>query len=93
MGAPLTVGYGKGENYLGSDALALAPLTQQIAYLEEGKSQKRPVLVWCAAAVLGLVLAAVVLRLDDGGVVRTGVSWVSETLADVMRTVRLWVKQ
>jgi glutamine---fructose-6-phosphate transaminase (isomerizing) len=36
MGAPLTVGYGEGENYLGSDALALAPLTQQIAYLEEG---------------------------------------------------------
>jgi glutamine---fructose-6-phosphate transaminase (isomerizing) len=36
MGAPLTVGYGKGENYLGSDALALAPLTQRIAYLDEG---------------------------------------------------------
>jgi len=36
MGAPLTVGYGQGENYLGSDALALAPLTQRIAYLDEG---------------------------------------------------------
>ncbi|MES2146258.1 MAG: glutamine--fructose-6-phosphate transaminase (isomerizing) [Pseudomonadota bacterium] len=36
MGAPLTVGYGQGENFLGSDALALAPWTQQIAYLEEG---------------------------------------------------------
>jgi glucosamine--fructose-6-phosphate aminotransferase (isomerizing) len=36
MGAPLTVGYGNGENYLGSDALALAPWTQRIAYLEEG---------------------------------------------------------
>ena len=36
MGAPLTVGYGDGENYLGSDALALAPLTQRIAYLDEG---------------------------------------------------------
>ncbi|MGH6728862.1 MAG: glutamine--fructose-6-phosphate transaminase (isomerizing), partial [Sphingomicrobium sp.] len=36
MGAPLTVGYGDGENYLGSDALALAPWTQRIAYLEEG---------------------------------------------------------
>ena len=35
-GAPLTVGYGDGENYLGSDALALAPWTQRIAYLEEG---------------------------------------------------------
>jgi glucosamine--fructose-6-phosphate aminotransferase (isomerizing) len=36
MGAPLTVGYGDGETYLGSDALALAPLTQKIAYLNEG---------------------------------------------------------
>ncbi len=36
IGAPLTVGYGEGENYLGSDAHALAPLTQRIAYLDEG---------------------------------------------------------
>jgi glucosamine--fructose-6-phosphate aminotransferase (isomerizing) len=36
MGAPLTVGYGEGENYLGSDAIALAPWTKRIAYLEEG---------------------------------------------------------
>jgi glutamine---fructose-6-phosphate transaminase (isomerizing) len=36
LGAPLTVGYGEGENYLGSDALALAGITQRIAYLEEG---------------------------------------------------------
>ena len=36
LGAPLTVGYGEGENYIGSDAHALAPLTQRIAYLEEG---------------------------------------------------------
>lgn len=36
LGAPLTVGYGEGENYLGSDAHALASLTQRIAYLEEG---------------------------------------------------------
>src|SRR5918998_1554000 len=38
QGAPLTVGYGngEGENYLGSDAIALAALTQKIAYLNEG---------------------------------------------------------
>ncbi len=36
LGSPLVVGYGDGEVYLGSDALALAPLTQKIAYLEEG---------------------------------------------------------
>jgi glucosamine--fructose-6-phosphate aminotransferase (isomerizing) len=35
-GSPLAFGYGDGEMYLGSDALALAPLTQQICYLEEG---------------------------------------------------------
>lgn len=35
-GSPLVVGYGSDEMYLGSDALALAPLTQQISYLEEG---------------------------------------------------------
>lgn len=35
-GSPLAVGYGDGEMYLGSDALALAPITQRITYLEEG---------------------------------------------------------
>mgnify|MGYP003365308090 CR=1 FL=1 len=35
-GAPLAVGFGEGAMYLGSDALALAPLTQRIAYLEDG---------------------------------------------------------
>ena len=36
LGSPLVVGYGDGETFLGSDALALAPLTQRITYLEEG---------------------------------------------------------
>ncbi|KQT31881.1 glucosamine--fructose-6-phosphate aminotransferase [Sphingomonas sp. Leaf412] len=36
LGSPLVVGYGEDELYLGSDALALAPLTQRISYLEEG---------------------------------------------------------
>ncbi|MFG6559962.1 glutamine--fructose-6-phosphate transaminase (isomerizing) [Sulfitobacter sp. 1A15299] len=35
-GSPLAIGYGEGEMYVGSDAIALAPLTHQIAYLEEG---------------------------------------------------------
>ena len=35
-GSPLAIGYGDGEMYFGSDALALAPLTQRICYLEEG---------------------------------------------------------
>ena len=36
QGAPLAVGYGEGEMYLGSDALALAPFTDSITYLEDG---------------------------------------------------------
>src|SRR6202165_2640276 len=35
-GSPLAVGYGRGEMYLGSDAIALAPLTDMISYLEDG---------------------------------------------------------
>lgn len=35
-GAPLAVGFGDGEMFLGSDSLALAPLTRRIAYLDDG---------------------------------------------------------
>ncbi len=35
-GSPLAVGYGETETYLGSDAFALAPFTNRVAYLEEG---------------------------------------------------------
>jgi glucosamine--fructose-6-phosphate aminotransferase (isomerizing) len=35
-GAPLAIGYGQGEMYLGSDAFALAPFTDAISYLEDG---------------------------------------------------------
>lgn len=35
-GSPLAVGYGKGETYLGSDAIALAPFADGISYLEDG---------------------------------------------------------
>ena len=35
-GSPLAVGHGEGEMYLGSDAIALAPMTDRITYLEEG---------------------------------------------------------
>jgi glutamine---fructose-6-phosphate transaminase (isomerizing) len=35
-GSPLAVGYGDGEMYLGSDAIALAPFTSTISYLEDG---------------------------------------------------------
>ncbi|MEO0653920.1 MAG: glutamine--fructose-6-phosphate transaminase (isomerizing) [Pseudomonadota bacterium] len=35
-GSPLAIGHGEGEMYLGSDAIALAGLTDRITYLEEG---------------------------------------------------------
>jgi glucosamine--fructose-6-phosphate aminotransferase (isomerizing) len=35
-GSPLAVGYGDGEMYLGSDAIALAPFTNSVSYLEDG---------------------------------------------------------
>src|SRR5215475_8621008 len=37
-GSPLAIGYGNGEMYLGSDAIALAPFTDTISYLEDGDS-------------------------------------------------------
>jgi glucosamine--fructose-6-phosphate aminotransferase (isomerizing) len=35
-GPPLAVGYGDGEMYLGSDAIALAPFTDAVSYLDDG---------------------------------------------------------
>jgi len=35
-GSPLAIGYGDGEMYLGSDAIALAPFTDSISYLDDG---------------------------------------------------------
>ena len=37
-GSPLAIGYGDGEMYLGSDAIALAPFTDTISYLDDGDS-------------------------------------------------------
>ncbi|MGI9403755.1 MAG: isomerizing glutamine--fructose-6-phosphate transaminase, partial [Hyphomicrobium sp.] len=36
QGSPLAIGHGTGEMYLGSDAIALAPFTDAITYLEDG---------------------------------------------------------
>ena len=70
-GSPLVVGYGDGEMYLGSDAIALAPLTQRIAYLDEGD--------WCVLTRDG----ARVMDADDRPVERpVVVSGVSGNLID-----------
>jgi glucosamine--fructose-6-phosphate aminotransferase (isomerizing) len=47
-GSPLAIGYGDGEMYVGSDALALAPLTRRIVYLEEGD--------WAAVSAAGATI-------------------------------------
>jgi len=54
-GSPLAIGYGKGEMFLGSDAIALGPFTDLISYLEEGD--------WAV-----LTRAGVEIR-DEGGVI------------------------
>ncbi|MGD9638517.1 MAG: glutamine--fructose-6-phosphate transaminase (isomerizing) [Alphaproteobacteria bacterium] len=36
QGSPLAIGYGEGEMFIGSDALALAPMTNKISYLDDG---------------------------------------------------------
>jgi glutamine---fructose-6-phosphate transaminase (isomerizing) len=36
QGSPLAIGHGEGEMFVGSDAIALAPMTNRITYLEEG---------------------------------------------------------
>ena len=38
LGSPLAIGYGDGEMFLGSDAIALAPFTSTVCYLEDGDS-------------------------------------------------------
>lgn len=37
-GSPLAIGHGDGEMFVGSDAIALSPMTSEITYLEEGDS-------------------------------------------------------
>jgi glucosamine--fructose-6-phosphate aminotransferase (isomerizing) len=66
QGAPLAVGFGEGEMFLGSDALALAPLTRRIAYLEEGD--------WVAITEAGARFFDTEGRAVDRPVVQTAVS-------------------
>jgi len=36
LGSPLAIGHGEGENFIGSDAIALSPFTNSITYLQDG---------------------------------------------------------
>ncbi|OPY94609.1 glutamine--fructose-6-phosphate aminotransferase [Bradyrhizobium sacchari] len=70
-GSPLAIGHGNGEVYLGSDAIALAPLTDTITYLEDGD--------WTV-----LTRTACVIYSADGSIVQreTSKSGVSSLLVD-----------
>ncbi len=66
QGPPLAVGYGDGEMYLGSDALALAPLTRQITYLEDGD--------WAVITRTGVTIRDTAGRIVDRPVRQTALS-------------------
>lgn len=70
-GSPLAIGYGDGEMYLGSDAIALAPFTETISYLEDGD--------WVV-----LTRSSAVIRSESNGIVKREVlkSGASSLLVD-----------
>lgn len=73
-GSPLAVGYGAGEMFVGSDAIALAPLTDRISYLAEGDRAvitRDTVEIWDAAGALAN-RAVKTVRLDAGQVDKAG---------------------
>ena len=65
-GSPLAVGYGEGEMYFGSDALALAPLTRHLSYLEEGD--------WALATRDGVEILTIDGTLVERNIIETKVS-------------------
>ncbi len=66
QGSPLAIGYGNGEMFVGSDALALAPMTRRICYLEDGD--------WATVTLDGVLVRDRDGRLVDRPVRRTAVS-------------------
>jgi glucosamine--fructose-6-phosphate aminotransferase (isomerizing) len=68
QGPPLAIGFGQGEMYLGSDAIALAPFTDTITYLEDGD--------WCVLTRAG----AEVFTIDGHKVDRQRIKSVASSL-------------
>jgi glucosamine--fructose-6-phosphate aminotransferase (isomerizing) len=72
-GSPLVVGWGEGEMFLGSDALAVGPFTNRITYLEEGDYvaiDRAGATIWDAGGALAnrpvVVVAAAAALVDKG---------------------------
>ena len=62
-GSPLAIGYGEGEMYLGSDAIALAPLTSTLSYIEDGD--------WCVLTREGATVYNAANELVDRPIVKS----------------------
>ncbi|NDR55788.1 glutamine--fructose-6-phosphate transaminase (isomerizing) [Aliiruegeria sabulilitoris] len=69
-GSPLAIGHGEGEVYVGSDAIALAPMTNRITYLDEGD--------WAI-----LTRSSIEIRDGDGRLVNRPVKTVNIDMAQV----------
>ncbi|HEU5277034.1 MAG TPA: glutamine--fructose-6-phosphate transaminase (isomerizing) [Xanthobacteraceae bacterium] len=65
-GSPLAIGHGDGEMYLGSDAIALAPFTDEISYLEDGD--------WAVVRRSGAVVHDAAGRLASRAVLKSNAS-------------------
>ena len=65
-GSPLAIGFGDGEMFVGSDALALAPLTRRILYLEEGD--------WAVVTAAGATLRDAQGRVVERAIKETALS-------------------
>jgi glucosamine--fructose-6-phosphate aminotransferase (isomerizing) len=65
-GSPLAIGYGDGEMYVGSDAIALAPFTDSISYLEDGD--------WAVVHRAGVEVHDAAGRSVKRGVLKSGAS-------------------
>jgi glutamine---fructose-6-phosphate transaminase (isomerizing) len=74
QGSPLAIGHGDGEMYIGSDAIALAPMTNSVTYLEEGD---RAILTSAGVTILNAVGAEVarpikIIEIDSAHVDKDG---------------------
>jgi glutamine---fructose-6-phosphate transaminase (isomerizing) len=65
-GSPLAVGHGDGEMFLGSDAIALAPFTDTISYLEDGD--------WAVVTRKGVEVRDVTNKIVERAVIKSNAS-------------------
>ena len=76
QGSPLAIGYGNDEMFIGSDAIALSPLTNKISYLEEGDCAviQRHSVRYLINQIISLNAKSIKLNLIRPGVVKMGLN-------------------